>query len=138
MIIIEQDLDESHLATLKWWTMEWAHHFGVDLRWHIRVTWEQHSQSAASIWYDDEAMVAIVYLDQKFKSHFPLDDEFFARMACHEILHLLLEPLAELADNALPRTQTSLGMEHAIVQTLMQISMRDHFDTMRARCPFKV
>jgi hypothetical protein len=131
-------LDANHLATFEWYTKEWASHFGVDLRWLIHVRWSQDSgDSAAAVWYNDEARHAVVELRQDYDGSLPFSEEVLARFACHEVIHVLLAPLAELADLGAPRGVKTIGIEHEIVQTLMQISMRDHYDNMRARCPLK-
>jgi hypothetical protein len=133
------ELTDSHLATFEWYAKEWACHFGVSLRWWIQVGWA-HDSDDASAWvnYDDDARIALISLNRKYKGNFPFSDEHLARFSCHEVIHVLLAPLAELADKGLPRSMRSIGTEHEIVQTLMQISMRDHYDSMRARCPLKV
>jgi hypothetical protein len=132
------ELSDQHLAIFEWFTKEWSSHFGVDRRWWIRVTWVHDSTDAfAFVNYDDAARLAIIHLNRKYESVFPFDEEKLAHFACHEVIHVLLAPLAELADQGLPRAMTSIGTEHEIVQTLTQISMRDHFDNLRARCPIK-
>lgn len=134
-------LTEAHLATFEWYVKEWACHFGVDLRWQIRCIWSHDPESArryAAVTYNCDSRMAVVELTNAYSDVVPLTDHILADSACHEVIHILLGPLADYAEAGAPRGVGVIGIEHEIVQTLVQIAMRDHFDSIRARCPVKV
>ncbi|MGF6643124.1 hypothetical protein [Paraburkholderia sp. GAS82] len=134
----KERLEDDHLAIFEWFVKEWASHFGVDLRWLIYVRWAEDAEdSAANVYYDDDARHAVVQLTRDYSGILPLGPMVLARYACHEIVHILLAPIAELAEQGVPRGVKTIGLEHEIVQTLVQISMRDHYDRLRASCPIK-
>jgi hypothetical protein len=140
MSVTKHTFDESHFATYEWYAKEWASHFGLQLRWQIAVAWsDDHDVGKyASVSYSADARNAVVLLSRQYECIEAPSERLIAESSCHEIIHLLLAALADLADDGAPRGFNPIGLEHEIVQTLVQISMRDHFDSMRARCPRKV
>lgn len=136
----QYDLNDLHLATFEWYAKEWASHFGVSLRWQINVDWAEDSEVMkryAQVWYDCESRKALIEISKRYDCRIPPTDQLLAEAAVHEVIHVLLAQLADYAEEGAPRSVNLIGIEHEIVQTLVQISMRDHYDTMRARCPLK-
>lgn len=133
-------LNEEHFATFRWWSMEWSRHFGVDMRWQISVTWADDLDSGKYAWviYSGDARKARIELQREFRDIQAPSMRVLAETACHEVIHILLAPLADYAELGAPRCVDTIGIEHEIVQTLMQLSMRAHFDSMMAACPHKV
>lgn len=116
-------LNQSHLDLFAKLVEAWASYFGVRHRWEIHVSFGDDENEAGGVLYKILGRIATITITNPHDDIRQLTPMEMSRIACHEVVHLLLAPLADWADEGTPRGLNINGIEHEIVHTLVLNSL---------------
>lgn len=95
--------------------------------WNVKYVQEEMKDAYARVWKDLESMLATIALSKTWNNSVrPLNDVEIKEVAKHEVLHLLLGKLFELAQYRYLSRRELEAAEHEAIQLLMKIVPSNH------------
>lgn len=130
-IVNERDhkvyMDQRHLKLFEALCQSWAAYFGVSQRWEFYYSFGEDKNEIAGVHYKIIGRIATITLTNPYTDLRELDAAALSRAACHEIAHILLAPLADLAEDGALRGMNINDIEHEIVHTMVH-NARAHIE----------
>lgn len=113
-------MGHDHLKLFETLVEKWAVYFGVSHRWELYVSWGDDPSETAGVHYKIAGRIATVVLTNPYRDTRGLSAEELSRAACHEVAHILLAPMSDLAEDGALRGMNINDIEHEIVHTLVK------------------